>query len=108
MSRVINADGEILVTLAGYSLRTLAGDTALTAADMGAVILVSVPATITLPPIAGLPVGVPLTIKSLTAAGNVAVVPDGAETIDGETSKEIEFQYSAMTVISDGTNWSVI
>lgn len=108
MSRVINADGEILVALAGYSLRTLSGDTALTAADLGGLILVDVPATITLPPIADLPVGVPLTVKNLAPAGGVTVVPDGSETIDGETEITMEFQYSAVTLVSDGTNWWLI
>lgn len=44
------------------------------------------------------------TIKR-TGTGAVTVVPSASETIDGASSFVIPTQYSAITVVSDGTNW---
>lgn len=108
MSVVINSDGEILVALAASQFRTVAGDDTLTEADLGGVVLVSAPATLTLPSVVGLRAGLTITIKSLTSAGSVFVVPNGSELIDGDPSKEMLFQYSSMSILSDGSEWRVV
>jgi archaellum component FlaG (FlaF/FlaG flagellin family) len=48
-----------------------------------------------------------LIIKNI-GSGTVTVAPDGAETIDGEASKVISFQYSSMTIVSYSSNWYII
>mgnify|MGYP001561848968 CR=1 FL=1 len=59
---------------------------------------------ITLPPAAG---NENLyTIKN-TAASSVAVLPDGAETIDADPNIILSTQYTAVDLISDGTNWNI-
>ena len=52
--------------------------------------------------------GFRVTIKKTDSSTNtVTVTPDGAETIDGSASFGIVNQYGAVSVISDGTNWSI-
>jgi len=59
---------------------------------------------ITLPPAAG---NTNLyTIKN-TAASSVAVLPDSAETIDSDSNIILSTQYTAVDLISDGTNWNI-
>ena len=48
-------------------------------------------------------------IKKIDASGNaITVDADGAETIDGALTFSIPGQYDSYTIISDGSNWSII
>jgi hypothetical protein len=49
-----------------------------------------------------------LVIKKTTSDTNVLTVdPDGTETIDGDTTRLLQGQYSSLSLFSDGTNWIV-
>lgn len=60
--------------------------------------------TITLPTAVGI-AGKDYIIDS-NHAGDTTVVPNGSETIEGETSQTVPTQ-SSMTVYSDGSNWRI-
>lgn len=48
-------------------------------------------------------------IKRIDSSVNsVTIDPNGAQTIDGETTKNIAFQWSSMTIVSNGSNWVMI
>lgn len=48
-------------------------------------------------------------IKKIDATGNVVTIDgNGSETIDGALTIQISFQYESVTLVSDGTNWSII
>jgi len=48
-------------------------------------------------------------IKKTDSSGNAVTIDgNGAETIDGETSLDISFQYVSVTIVSDGSNWYII
>ncbi len=51
--------------------------------------------------------GKKLTIKN-TSTGVISVDPFSSETIDGSTLIQIDYQYQAITIISDGANWQRI
>ena len=42
-----------------------------------------------------------------SAAGQVIIAQNSAETVDGASSKTLYYQYESMTFVSDGTNWFV-
>lgn len=46
--------------------------------------------------------------KSDSSGYSVTVVPDGAETISGESSIVIGLQHDSLTIIHDGTNWFLV
>ena len=46
------------------------------------------------------------TIKNV-AASSIAVLPNGAETIDADPNIILSTQYTAVDLISDGTNWNI-
>lgn len=104
MSRIINSNGEILVTLSAYGGRTVSPPVTLSSNDIGAYILVDTPGTVTLPPVADVTSFVPIIVKSL-AAGPVVIDADGAEEIDDELSITLAYPYSAIWLVSDGTQW---
>jgi len=53
--------------------------------------------------------GAPVTIKKIDASGNAVTIDgDGAETIDGSTTKVLSSQYDSATVQQDGTEWWII
>ena len=108
MSQVINSNGEILISLAAYSQRWVSGNDTILETDMGGIIFVSAPATLTLPAVSSVGVGIPLTIKNLSSEGPVIVAANGAELIDGDNTKTIAFIYSSMTLVCDGSTWRVI
>jgi hypothetical protein len=62
--------------------------------------------TITLP--AAATTGKVITLKKTDAVNNVVLSRAGSATIDGATTKTITTQYGFLTVISNGTNWSII
>lgn len=47
------------------------------------------------------------TIKRTNATNNVTVGCNGAETIDGATTKTLGTQWASITVQSNGTNWVI-
>lgn len=64
--------------------------------------------TITLPSASGYANKV-YTIKKIDSSENeVTVDGTGNETVDGETTKTIAFQNTAMQLVSNGTNWYII
>lgn len=64
--------------------------------------------TVTLPPVADVPVGVDYTIKKITPDANpVRLVPDGAETIDTLTIFAFSSPQQAVAIFTDGTSWWV-
>ncbi len=62
---------------------------------------------ITLPTAASI-AGRQYTIKRINAANNVTVGCNGAETMDGATTKTLGSQWAAITVQSNGTNWVIV
>jgi len=48
-------------------------------------------------------------IKKIDSSANTVTVDgNGAETIDGATTKTISTQYDSITIVSDGSNWFII
>ena len=56
---------------------------------------------------AGSNAGLKYNIKR-TGTVNVTIDPDSSETIDGAATFVLTAQYDAVTLVSDGTNWSII
>lgn len=46
--------------------------------------------------------------KTDSTSNRVIIDPNGSETIDGETTAEIDTQFVAITVASDGANWHIV
>lgn len=46
--------------------------------------------------------------KTDSSTNNVVITTTSSQTIDGGTSAIIKRQYAAITLVSDGSNWSVI
>lgn len=48
-------------------------------------------------------------IKKIDPSANLVIIdPSGTETIDNNSTQEIKIKYSAMMIISDGSNWWII
>jgi len=62
--------------------------------------------TVTLPTAASI-TGRQYTIKRTNATNNITVACNGAETIDGATTKTLGTQWAGFTVQSNGTNWVI-
>lgn len=62
--------------------------------------------TVNLPTAAGI-TGRIYQIK-LRGTGTLTIDPSGAETIDGAATHALATQYQSVTIVSDGTNWSVL
>ena len=64
--------------------------------------------TITLPASANY-LGIKYHIKKADSSSNmVTIVPDGSETIDGQSSYVVNNQYESITLVCDGSNWFII
>lgn len=59
-----------------------------------------------LPPAADVP-SVVFIIKKIVSSNLVTIIPDGAETIEGNSSAVLSVQYDYISIMSDGTNWVV-
>ncbi len=46
--------------------------------------------------------------KTDSSSNMVTIVPDGSETIDGQSSAVLNNQYESRTLVSDGSNWFII
>jgi hypothetical protein len=46
-------------------------------------------------------------IKNMSA-NTITVDPNGAETIDGQSSFSLDIQYGTLTIITDGSNWFIV
>lgn len=86
------------------SIASVTADTVLTAAtSLTLVNATSGAKSITLPTAA---TGKEATIKKTDSSVNtVTVLPNGSETIDGDASVIISYQYTAVKLLSDGSNW---
>ena len=84
---------------------------AYTATDSDAIILCDASSgafTLTLPTAAERS-GKSYTIKKTDSSANIVTIDgDGSETIDGELTQTLSAQDDSISVISDGTNWSII
>lgn len=64
--------------------------------------------TITLPVASGVS-GYRFYVKRIDNSGNTcAVARSGSDTIDGQTSVNLDAQYTSLTLVSDGTAWYII
>jgi hypothetical protein len=67
--------------------------------------------TATLPPAASVPQYKAYIFKDIGAqasSNNITIDGDGSETIDGQTTQTISTNGGALTIISDGANWSIL
>jgi hypothetical protein len=49
------------------------------------------------------------TIKKIDSGSDIVTIDgSGGQTIDGDLTKEIEFQWTSMTIVSDNLNWLII
>jgi hypothetical protein len=94
--------GTIITETASFSV-TLDDDGKLFNCDTTAANVV-----VTLPAISTLGKGFEISFKKIDSALNSVIInPDGAETIDGASSLEIERQYQVFTLKSDSLDWYV-
>lgn len=63
--------------------------------------------TVTLPAASSLGAGFVYQIKNI-GTGTVTIDPNGAETIDGQSTVAIANQYWSLTICCDGSNWHII
>lgn len=50
-----------------------------------------------------------ITVKKIDSSANTVVIDgNSTQTIDGSLTKTIEFQYTSVTLISNGSNWFII
>lgn len=49
-----------------------------------------------------------ITIKKTDSSNTVTVDTSGSQTIDGNSSKDLQYQYEALEVMSDGSNWYIV
>lgn len=60
-------------------------------------------------PAAAAATGKVYTVKKTSSDANLVTIdPSGSETIDGSTTKTLLTQYSSISIISNGTNWSML
>jgi hypothetical protein len=53
--------------------------------------------------------GMEIDIKKIDNSGNaVTIVPNGAETVDGESSLLINSQYGCFTLIANDNDWVIV
>jgi hypothetical protein len=63
--------------------------------------------TLTLPP-AREAIGMRCEAKKMSAANTLTIAAHGSETIDGAATIALTVQYQGRSVVSDGTEWSIV
>jgi hypothetical protein len=93
-----------------YSVRTVSTTATLTAADQIVLADASGGAfSVNLPAVAAVVAGTTFTIKKIDASAyTVTIEANGTEEIDGELQQVIAFQFTSITVVSDGVTWHVV
>lgn len=91
----------VRVTDANYTITTTDGYQAL-------IIPATADRTLTLPAASANTGRVLVFKKPNSATGKLIVTRAGSDTIDGATSYSLVAQYDAVTIVSDGTNWSTL
>jgi hypothetical protein len=92
--------------LATRDVKAVTGDTTAAPQDVILADASSQSITVTLPtPTEGYSVTVKRTDSSSNA---VSIAPSGSETVEGSSSEALEYQFEAITVVSDGTDWFII
>lgn len=61
--------------------------------------------TVALPPAADFENRSLYVVAKSVSGGNVTINPDGAETIDGASTKVLSAAYSSCRIVSDGSEW---
>jgi len=103
---LVSLDGTITASVAVRAI-TATGD--LTSDDTVALVDASAGAvTLGLPGAAGL-TGRKFVIKKTDSSTNaVTIDPNSTETIDGHLTVDLVYQYAAIQIVSDGSNWSIV
>ena len=94
------------ISALGYKDNIVTKTEAYTATDNDDAILCNGTFTITLPASSGVS-GKIFYIKNI-GTGVITVDGNSGETIDGDLTKEMDYQYSDMEIISDGSNWHIL
>jgi hypothetical protein len=103
-SEVLNWSNGVKVSGISYAITTQTDSYLATSLD-DVIVINGTDKIVTLPTAVGIE-GKVYTIKNINAS-DVTITPDGSETIDGETTQTIS-QWSAIKIISDGSQWLVI
>jgi hypothetical protein len=103
------ADGYTSATLPSallmdYTMAVKSADYTLAATDQ--VIVDDTGVTLTLPTAVGIE-GKWYLVKNISA-GTTTILPNGAETIDGDSSATLTQQYTSLYLVSDNANWQVL
>jgi hypothetical protein len=53
-------------------------------------------------------VGIPLTIKKISAANTMTIDGDASELIDGSLTQTVTSQWTSLTICSNGTSWYIL
>lgn len=91
---------DVVVTETTTSRTAVTGEVVLVDDDTaGSTVTVTLPASVS---------GDKITVKKLGTTADVIIDGDAAELIDGAATFTLTAQYAALTVIADGTGWSII
>lgn len=103
---VYTASGQQKVaTIASYSYVAITADYAVAATDY-MVDITSGNVTVTLPTAVGI-TGRQYVIKN-SGTGTITIATTSSQTIDGQTTRLITFQWTSLTIMSDGSNWKLV
>jgi len=100
---------QVKYLLVSTVVTSITSDTTLTVNDyLSLVDASSAAVTMTLPSAASTN-GQQFIIKKTDSSSNTVTIDgNGSETIDGDTTLVINFQYDSATLVSDGTSWSIV
>ncbi|MHC5536649.1 hypothetical protein ACYOEI_00060 [Singulisphaera rosea] len=99
------------VTAAGFASTVASKTSAYTVTTSDSVVLCDATSsafTVTLLSASTVSTGRRFTIKKVDSSGNaITIATTSSQTIDGASTKSLSSQWSALTVVSDGSNWQV-